>query len=40
MKGKQMYAQLECVDCLKLTNNMLNEELSGVLKQKEKIEVQ
>lgn len=26
MKGKQMYQQLECIECLKLTNKMLRDE--------------
>jgi hypothetical protein len=28
MKGKSNYAQLECLECLKLTNKMLGEELA------------
>lgn len=26
MKGKQLYQQLECIECLKLTNKMLRDE--------------
>jgi hypothetical protein len=40
MRGRQIYSQLECVDCLRLTNKMLQEELQGILAQKEKIERQ
>ena len=34
MKGKQLYSQLECVECLKLTNKMLEDELSSIIAQK------
>ena len=31
MKNKQNYAQLECLECLKLTNKMLEDEMKAVL---------
>jgi hypothetical protein len=36
MKGKASYAQLECLECLKLTNKMLNEELALLIEAKQK----
>jgi hypothetical protein len=29
MKGKLLYQQLECLDCLKLTNKMLSDEIES-----------
>lgn len=34
MKGKQIFAQLECFECLKLTNKMLEEEKQSVVQVK------
>ncbi len=31
MKGKALYAQLECNECLKLTNKMLAEETQLII---------
>ena len=31
MKGKAMYAQLECIECLKLTNKMLEDETALII---------
>ena len=31
MKNKQNYAQLECLECLKLTNKMLEDEMKAVI---------
>lgn len=36
MKGKQIYAQLECFECLKLTNKMLEDETKVVVQSKMK----
>lgn len=36
MKGKQNYAQLECLECLKLTNKMLGEELALLVQARHK----
>lgn len=36
MKGKQSYAQLECLECLKLTNKMLGEELALLVEARQK----
>ena len=30
MKGKQIYSQLECTECLKLTNKMLGDEIQNI----------
>lgn len=34
MKGRQIYAQLECFECLKLTNKMLEDETKVVIQSK------
>ena len=36
MKGKAMYTQLECCECLKLTNKMLAEEMQMIIESKKK----
>lgn len=36
MKGKPNYAQLECLECLKLTNKMLAEELALMVEAKQR----
>jgi hypothetical protein len=40
MKGKALYSQLECTECLKLTNKMLEEEFLSIVSQKQKIQAQ
>ncbi len=35
-KSKSSYAQLECLECLKLTNKMLGEELGLLVEAKQK----
>lgn len=37
MKGKPMYQQLECLECLMLTNKMLEDEVNSLINQKSKI---
>lgn len=37
MKQKQNYAQLECIECLKLTNKMLEDETQMIVANKKKI---
>jgi hypothetical protein len=34
MKGTQKYAQLECIECLKLTNKMLEDETNLIISNK------
>ena len=36
MKGKSSYAQLECLECLKLTNKMLGDELAMLVEARQK----
>ena len=36
MKEKAMYAQLECNECLKLTNKMLQEEMQLIIESRKK----
>jgi hypothetical protein len=40
MKGKQVYSQLECIECLKLTNKMLEEEVQLIMANKQKTQRQ
>jgi hypothetical protein len=38
MKGKQIYAQLECLECLQLTNKMLEDEVKLIVASRQKAE--